>query len=374
MPAVTGSIIKPVKSTGILVVSSSPNAAKIYLNGKLNNATNTNISIAPGYYDIELKKEGYRVYKKTLSVKGELVTKVDALLFPQNPSLSPVTSLGVMKAFFSNDFSKIILLAAGNDTEPEGIYLLETSTGPISLSKPVKLLAAKSSFGFNFDFNNCQVAFHPNNQEFIFMISDSSQNQIASFLIDTSTTKQQPYNITLSKPSIELAYDLERNKTTNKILETFKNPVQKIATDSFNIIHFSPDDTKILYTAKKDVSLGLAITPPLIATNQTEQNRDLVAGKIYVYDKKEDKNYLINFPEFINATSILWYPDSSHLIYLEKNQISISEYDGGQKTVVYSGPFERDFVSVTDDGKLLILANLNRQVNQYPDVYLVGIK
>jgi len=58
----------------------------------------------------------------------------------------------------------------------------------------------------------------------------------------------------------------------------------------------------------------------------------------------------------------------------EGDKISIVDYDNANKQVVYSGPYEGGFVSVTNDGKLLILANLNPQTNKLPDVYAVGIR
>jgi hypothetical protein len=89
---------KKLDSTGILVASSYPDGAKIFLNGELFGATNENIIIEPGEYNVEIKKDGFTSWSKSLKIKGELVIKADALLFPKNPSLSPVTSLGLVFA------------------------------------------------------------------------------------------------------------------------------------------------------------------------------------------------------------------------------------------------------------------------------------
>jgi RNA polymerase-binding transcription factor DksA len=37
----------------------------------------------------------------------------------------------------------------------------------------------------------------------------------------------------------------------------------------------------------------MVITPPLIGTNSTPEQRSVVTGKIYIYDSKEDKNYFL---------------------------------------------------------------------------------
>lgn len=352
---------KTISSTGILVASSYPDGAKIYINNELSGATNSNLTLPPGKYQVEIKKDGYSSWKKNITVKGELVIKADALLFPQNPSLSPITSLGIIKAQFSEINSKTIILSENDDLEKDGIYLLENSKKTLSIFNPLKLLVLKSTFLEDFDLKGSGLKFSPDGKQIIFT------TPTAAYLISTEEQTTQPFDITNSKETMEQAWARDEEKNIQKILETFKDPLPKIASDSFKIISFSPDESKILYEATKSATLPLIIDPPLIGANQTQEERDLKKGNLYVYDKKEDKNFKIPNP-------LLWFPDSTHLIIKEEKQISIINYDGENKQTVYSGPFEQDFVAVTSDGKLLILANLNPQTNKLPDVYAVGIK
>jgi len=44
---------------GILVVNSDPNGAQIFIDGELKTATNATLRLAPGTYDVEIKKESY---------------------------------------------------------------------------------------------------------------------------------------------------------------------------------------------------------------------------------------------------------------------------------------------------------------------------
>ena len=113
---------KSLSSTGILVASSFPDGSMILLNGELKGATNSNVIVTPGEYDIEIKKDGFSSWKKRLKIKGELVLKADALLFPQNPTLSPVTSLGITKAVSSSSGDKIVIFSESNNPEKDGIY------------------------------------------------------------------------------------------------------------------------------------------------------------------------------------------------------------------------------------------------------------
>lgn len=361
---------KSIGSTGILVASSYPTGAKIFINGILKGATNTNISLQPGQYLVEIKREGYSTWKKNITIKGEVVVKADALLFPINPSLSPITSLGINKAIFSEKFNKIILISDNNDPLKDGMYTLQNSDRSLSIFNPLKLIALKSIFDKSTSLIDSKFDLSPEGKQL--MIASSS-----SYLISAEEENTEAFNITKSKENIIDAWITLNEKNTEKILETFEEPLPKIASESFKIISFSPDDTKILYQAKKNTTLP-PIIPPLIGTNQSREERNIAKNNIYVYDQKEDKNFPVLLSKSIDLTNIgkyvVWYPDSKHLVINEDRKINVVDYDGENKQTVYSGPFESDFFAITTDGKLLILANLNPQSNLLPDVYAVGIK
>src|SRR3989338_8608850 len=84
-----------VNPTGILSVSSYPEKASIYINDKLTSATDTSISLPPDWYQVRISKEGYQSWEKRIRVQGEVVSQIDALLIPNNPSLKAVTATGI---------------------------------------------------------------------------------------------------------------------------------------------------------------------------------------------------------------------------------------------------------------------------------------
>lgn len=362
---------KSIGSTGILVASSYPTGAKIYVDGLLKGATNTNISLPPGQYMVEIKREGYSTWKKSIIIKGEVVIKADALLFPINPSLSPITSLGINRAIFSEKFNTIILVSNNNDPLKDGIYKLQNSDRSLSIFNPLKLIALKTIFDEKTSITESIFELSPEGKQL--MISSDS-----AYLISAEEENKQTFNITKSKETVTEAWAKLNEKNTEKILETFEESLTKVASESFKILSFSPDDTKILYQANKNILLPQIVTPPLIGTNQSKEERNLMKNNIYVYDTKEDKNFPIAFSKKIPLNEIekyiAWYPDSKHLVINEDRKINVVDYDGDNKQTVYSGPFESDFFAITNEGKLLILANLNPQSNLLPDVYVVGIK
>lgn len=395
---------KKVVPTGIIVASSYPDGAQFFVDGKFKGATNSNISLIPGTYNIEIKKAGYSTWSDQITVKGEVVVKVDAFLTPQNPSLSPLTTLGVAKAKFFPFNDRVIILSEGIKPEPNtvildeeqiaGVYTLDVGKKPLSIFNPLKLLVAKSQFPQNFAMKDADVTLSHDGKQMMFFIP-ASRLLTTSYLLPADEKTINPFDISRSKSTIEVAWKENEKKAIEKILETFKDPLPQIATDSFDIVSFSPDETKILYVAKKNQSLPIIVNPRLIGSNQTPEDRDLETGKLYVYDKKDDRNYPLpeilsqissvgdkvanNLPEITNtknliASNIFWYPDSMHLVVKKGREIAIVDFDGTHQQTVYSGPFEEDFLAVSSDGKLLILANLNPQNNTLPDIYAVGIR
>jgi hypothetical protein len=363
---------KSLTSTGILAISSYPNAAKIYIDNQLKGVTDANLTLPPGNYNIDIKKDGYTSWSRKINLKGELVVTVEPILFPVSPSLSPLTNLGIIKAVPVEEGERNIIFTQ------DGIYLFETSHPTLPFFPPLKTIIKKSLFPDTIDFSNAKVTISPDFKQGIFEFGD------VSYLLSLEEENLNPLNVTMSKEVLISAWEKQKQKDIEKILETFPEDFSKIATASFQIISFSPNETKVLYQALENVNLGPIITPPLVVANQSEEERSLKKGRIYIYDKKEDKNFKISnfqFPASKTASSfeslssnLKWYFDSRHLVIEENKKISIIEYDNTNKQAVYSGPFEADFFTTTNDGKIIALINLNPEVNELPDLYLIGIR
>jgi len=358
---------KLLKSTGIIAATSNPKAAKIYVNNELKGVTDTNLTLPPENYLVEIKKEGYTSWSKKINLKGELVINVDPVLFPINPSLSPLTNLGIIKAVPTEDGDRIVVIASGS------AYFFDAGKKTLPFFPPLNKIVDLSLLPNIIDFKNIKITFSPDQKQAILTSSDTMPE--SSYLLSLEENNLDPLEVTLSKETLIQAWQTEKNKNFIKILETFPKDFDKIASSSFDIISFSPNETKVLYKAKENAELPLMINPSLIATNQTPEERSIIKEKIYVYDRKEDKNFPFLSPTpYTLIPNIKWYYDSRHFVIEEENKISIVDYDNTNKQTIYSGPFERDFFNPTNDGKIIVLINLNSQVNELPDLYLVGIR
>ncbi len=363
---------KIVSPTGILAISSSPKTAKVYINGEFKGVTDLNLTLPPGNYKVEVQKEGYSNYSTNIALKGELVETVDPILFPINPSLTPLTNLGIVKAIQISQSDKLILFSDSGSVEKDGIYLFDSNNGPISFFPPLKTIILKNRLPSGVDLGKTEVNFSFDFKQaiFDFTLADGS---VISYLFSLENENQELFDVTYSKKALIQAWENEKKEEARKIMESFPKEIQKIASNSFEIISFSPSQTKILYKATASADLPLVINPPLIASNQTKEVRSIKKNSFYVYDLKEDKNFLIDGEDF-KLGAVNWYSDSKHFVLKETSQIALLNYDGKNKQVVYSGPIEEDFFAANSGGEILILANLNPQSNKLPDLYQIGLR
>src|SRR5258708_27270290 len=77
--------------TGLLVATSIPDGAQVFINEHLTTATDNTINLPPGQYAVKIYKEGYSPWMKTILVQKEVVAKAEALLFPTAPNFEPIT-------------------------------------------------------------------------------------------------------------------------------------------------------------------------------------------------------------------------------------------------------------------------------------------
>jgi len=364
---------KTLSSTGILSLTSYPKTAQVYLDGKLKGVTDLNLTLSPNHYQVEIKKDGYTSWSKKIVLKGELVVSLEAVLFPLNPSLSPLTNSGLVKAIPIDDTEKILVFVQKPDLEDldkkNGLYLFEAGKRTFSFFPVLKPILLEKNLAEKYDFSSTQVIFSPDYKQAIIEFNNQTSSQ--AFLLSLEEENTFPFDVSLSKDSLITAWEKEKKLIKMKILETYPKDIVKIASESFNLIAFSPSETKLLYQVKTNLTLPIILDPPFMGSNQSLETRVLKKNSLYVYDKKEDKNYQL--PIF-NYQLIQWYFDSKHLLINEGKKISVVDYDGTNQQTFYSGPYESDFFYITSDGKLIILANLNPDANQWPDLYVVGIR
>lgn len=358
---------KIISGTGLLVATSSPDGAQVFINGKLTSATNDTFNLIPAEYDIEIKKEGYLPWKKKIKIQKEIVAKTDALLFPAAPALSSITSTGLTTPLLDPTNTRIAYKTQAQDQQKSGIYILEMGTRPLLT---LQSAANKVADDLEVEFSNSDISFSPNAKFILATVSAGLKNRTTYLLsLENRGEKPQELNVT-TQAQLQDQWEKEKEEKEVSRLNSLKPNLKNIINSSFKIIAWSPDDTKILYGATASATIPPIISPPVLGANTQAEEREIKKGSIYVYDIKEDKNF-VTHPKF---SSIAWYPDSKHLIITSEGTIDILEYDGTNVTTVYAGPFFDNFVAPWPDGsKLVILTNVANS-NVAPNLYTVSLK
>jgi len=358
---------------GILVLKSEPDGASVYINGELKTATNASISISPGTYDVEVRKDGYFTWYKRLTIEKEIVTEADISLFKDVPSLSPVTSTGAINPVMSEDGSKIvfsILPSKDTGSEQTGLWELDTFSLPLGFGAgPRKITDG--------DMTGASYIFSPDGKQILLTISNGS------YLIDTGslTAQNQRVNIASKKDVTLNTWKAEKEAKNQDLIRNFPPELSDILSRKSSNFIFSPDNNMILYTASSSGTLPEGLVRPLPGASTQHQERDIQIGHTYVYDIKEDRNFLItDQPVTIDnidnpqTGALRWMSTSKHLLLSQNGQIVVMDYDGTNRQVVYSGsyvtPSAFPFSNAT---KLLVLTNLGASLAT-PNLYTLTVK
>ena len=358
---------------GILVLKSEPDGASVYINGELKTATNASISISPGTYDVEVRKDGYFTWYKRLTIEKEIVTEADISLFKDVPSLSPVTSTGAINPVMSEDGSKIvfsILPSKDTGSEQTGLWELDTFSLPLGFGAgPRKITDG--------DMTGASYIFSPDGKQILLTISNGS------YLIDTGslTAQNQRVNIASKKDVTLNTWKAEKEAKNQDLIRNFPPELSDILSRKSSNFVFSPDNNMILYTASSSGTLPEGLVRPLPGASTQHQERDIQIGHTYVYDIKEDRNFLItDQPVTIDnidnpqTGALRWMSTSKHLLLSQNGQIVVMDYDGTNRQVVYSGsyvtPSAFPFSNAT---KLLVLTNLGASLAT-PNLYTLTVK
>src|SRR3990172_4874624 len=416
-----------IQGTGLLAANSFPAGAQVFINGKLTTATDDTLNLPPSEYDVEIKKDGYFPWKKHLIVQAELVTQTNATLFPAVPSLTPLTFTGAVNVTPSPDGTKLALvMTKATVSSQNGLYILDLAASPLAFRSNARQIARGVT---GLELATAEILWSPDSRQIILQfVSNDNLLISATELNDLTTTA----DVTSRLPLILSQWEEELTLAETQKLLLLPDEMQKVATASAKNSYFSPDETKLMYTATEAVIIPEELIPALPSSNTQPEERSLEPGGIYIYDLKEDRNFRIGseqtppaeLPEgTVPAKTLLaelsrslalnlgltptaspaayrklqaektsketvasfkrhysslylnnyqWFPTSRHLIINTAAGLEVVEYDGTNRLTLYSGPRVDDFVYAWPDGsKLVILTNLGSNDDTPVNLYSI---
>lgn len=342
-----------VNPNGLLVVNSPTIGAQLYINGELKSATNSTISLSPGTYDIKVKKEGYTDWDKRIEIQKEIVTEIEPLLFPSALSLSALTFNGVFSPVQSPDLSKIVY------ANKEGLWLVEVVDLPLGFSREPRIVT-------DGDLSDSSWEFSPDSREILLT------TKLGAYLLDLSKNTPQPQrtNISSQKKKILSGWQEKKQKQNLEKLARLPLELREIFTSRTSYLLFSPDEQKILYTASESATIAEGLVKPLPGASSQKQVRVINIGNNYIYDIKEDRNFLITDQE----NPVLWLTNSRNVLISEKNKIFISDYDGTNKVAIYSGSYVYPFAFPSPNANRLIILTSLGSDSEVSNLYSINLK
>lgn len=362
--------------TGLIVATSVPTGAQVYLDGRLTSATNTNIAyLEPRTYKIRIEKDGYTTWEKDVDIKEDLATEINALLFPQAPEIKPLTTTGSINPALSPDGAKIAYATAG---ERGGLYVLPMAGSPFALRQNTKLVAKNTA---STDYTKARFIWSPDSKEIIARFEDESGLVSANLLVDSEKADQQPRDITASLTATLTNWQQQIDEKAQSLISLVPAAVKDSTAEAKLVLSHSPTpkpspSPKTLIT-KSPTSLitQLNYYPTGLIFSPDEEkilfkNKE---GKYKIYDLKLKKEFTLpDLPELLN---ISWFWDSAHLVIAQPNHISIIEADGNNNMTVFSGNFVDGFVfSHPSASRLIILTSLTQQEGTPANLYAINLK
>ena len=388
---------KTLKPTGLLVATSIPNGASVIIDSQLITATNNTISLAPGEYQVEIRKDSYLSWKKTLKIEKEVVTKVEAYLFPSVPELRPLTYTGVKNPLLSPDGSKILYSVPFSDqdelTIKAGLWVLDMAESPFGLSSREPRQIVKSAPQGR-DFSQAEYQWSPDSKQILVTLKKGETEENLPLDPNQLTTVTQLIDVSDRLPIIIKQWQNDAKDKEIAQLAKLPKDFQELFQSSTAGLSWSPDNSKVLYTATDSANLAENPSVKVLGASTQKQERSIKLGKIYTYDIKEDRNFYImeiqdtgygirekeerksSYISHItyHISPLSWFPTSNHLILVEPEKITIRDYDGTNQQTVYSGFFEYPYVFPATADKLILLTRLTSDEKSPLNLYALSLR
>jgi len=355
--------------TGIISAVSRPKGASVFINDKLITATDDTINLSPGIYTLKINKDGFIPWQKIVTVKPETVYQADIQLFSAVPDLKPLTLTGAINPSANIDNTKIVYsIASASATKDNGLYIIESNGLALSLIRGNSRQLSPDSSAINW--SKFTFTFSPNSRQILATNKTNHINYLLS--LDSPIDSQKLVDMTNKLTEIETDWQSQTALLINVKLNSFPKEIRPyVSTSSARDIQLSSNEDKILYLTQNDGDIpNNLITPPPAQSTQL-QNRQVKKGNYYVYDTKDDTNFLIGSQsEILNPS---WLPNSNNIVFVANKNLKVVDYDGTNQQTLFSSNFNVNCVYPWNDGSKIVILTA-----PYPtapeNLYAISIK
>lgn len=394
---------------GLVFVSSTPNPAKIYLNGVLNSSTtNSRLQLPAGQYTLKLVRSGYRPWVRSLGVEGGSVENFDyPFLFPTKIVTTNVQQYSSLPGLLtqSPDQHWLLIQQPGSNTnfyEYDLSNQKQVTSSLTNIGVPTSLVTSTPGA------QSWQLVDWADDNQHV-LLQHSYQGGSEYILLDRKTPSDS-VNLTRSlnlSPSTQLTLDNKKydqyylfdTATKTVSTATLSNTQPDVVLSAVADFKSYGNNTLLYVTAKdapagevnvdiwqsgKNYVLQKLPTDSLYLLNLTQYGGDWYVaygasseGKVYVYEnpiqqiQTQNQSGLPLIPSYIlkvNKPDYLSFSDNAQFIVAESGA-SFAVYDAeNQKGYVYNAPVTvpaGQHGSWMDGDRLVLTANGHLVVFDY---------
>ncbi len=335
-----------ISGSGILQIGTSPDNAKIYIDGKYRETSDTNIeNLKKGTYTIKIEKDHYSTWEKTIEIKDGLITPLKITLFPSNPSLTAATFDGVFSPKLTGDNKKVVFGIQKADRA--GLWVLDLSDPQLFFDNRLKKLVADSNTR---EFSKSNFFWSADNKTVFVEVQSPGSTEVNSYLLKSDQENTNPKELGERAVSEKERLLKDIAKRNGDKLSKLGSVATLLAKD-YKSLSFSKDNSAVIIVKETEVVL---------------------------YDKKP--NLLVNpkpsTTALTSTSSYFFLQDSqSHIAVLDNNTLSVMERDGKNKVNLLTADFDPLSVFSWPDGsRVVITINLNSTQKPLPDLWSIDLR
>ncbi|HVX48207.1 MAG TPA: PEGA domain-containing protein, partial [Candidatus Saccharimonadales bacterium] len=299
---------------GLVFFSSQPHPAKIYLNGKLNtNQTNARIALPSGIYRVQLQRDGYRQWQRTIEVEGGDVQHFDyPLLVPSKLTSKKLAGFQAAPglATQSPDQRWLLVQKPGSMTSFSLYDLKNPTKAPVGIDLPDNVLTKAVRQSWQLDEwadDNKHVVLQHNydgKREFVLVDrTDSSKSQNLDKVLSADPTKLSLINKKYDQ------YYLYDSGAASLRKATLSAPAPVAVLDHVLNYQSYSDDT-LLYATDAGASAGKVLVRLKIGDHQYPV-RTFPAGS----------SYPLNLTEYSGTLYVAVGAASTDKVYIYKDPV-----------------------------------------------------
>ena len=347
---------KKISQTGGIYLKVAPKQVEIYLDGKLKKKTDFIFGSAlvenllPKKYKIEIKKENYHSWEKTLEVKEKGVAEAkNVILFPQDPKFNIITKR-VVKFWPSPDQRKLILKEESEDGWALKLFELNKNIKSHLIEEDDISRVGADLLDLNFSENSEEIILEVGTAETIKYFS-LKLNILPPILTETELPEPLVENVIVYQKSNNDIYYLDKSgyvfKTDLSLNEKTKindNPLPVKQETDYELMVFQEyiflRENQTLYQFDAESKSFERFAEPIKSMKTYPDSNKLVYfsdSEIWILYLPEERIFLMRLSEKIE--DIFWL-NSDYLVFSAGDRIKITEIDN------------RDRVNVIDFGEL----------------------